>query len=98
MMLFFIGVLEMIIISVWTKTVSETKVVVSGVVTLINVVIWYYVLQEIVNDISNWQLIALYAVGCAIGTMATTLFYKIKETKNKAKRALKTPKSVEAVC
>lgn len=74
-MLFFIGILEMVIVTMWTKAVSETQVLVSGVITMINIFIWYYVLETIVNNVSNWQLVLLYAAGCAIGTMATTYYY-----------------------
>lgn len=79
MILFFIGILEMLIVTAWTKAVTKTRVITSGLITLINVVIWYYVLQTIVDNISNWKLVVLYALGCAIGTIITTAFYKIKE-------------------
>ncbi|MEK7159036.1 MAG: DUF5698 domain-containing protein [Patescibacteria group bacterium] len=91
MMLFIIGVIEMVIISSWTKVVTETKVLASGVFTILNVLIWYYVLNKIVNDISNWQLIISYALGCAIGTMITTAFFSWRKKKKK----LKTPSRVQ---
>lgn len=73
-LLFAIGVVEMIIVTFWTQLVVETRVFMSGIVTLVNVLIWYYVLERIVSDISNVGLIIAYAVGCALGTMiATTL-------------------------
>lgn len=74
----------MVIISVWTKVVVETKVVVSGIITLANVMIWYFVLNTVVQDITNWGLIAQYALGCAVGTMATTAFFA--RSKNKKLR------------
>lgn len=82
MILFFIGILEMLIVTVWTKVVTKTKVITSGVITLINVIIWYYVLQTIVDNIDNWKLVLLYALGCALGTALTTAFFKIKEEKS----------------
>lgn len=82
MVLFFIGILEMIIATFWTKVVSETKILASGAITMINILIWYYVLQAIVDDISNWKLVILYAFGCSIGTVMTTFFFKWKESCN----------------
>ena len=81
MILFFIGILEMLIVTAWTKTVTKTRIFTSGAITMVNVIIWYYVLQTIVDDISNWKLVVLYAVGCALGTILTTSFYKFKETR-----------------
>jgi ABC-type iron transport system FetAB permease component len=87
MMLFFIGVIEMIIISTWTKVVTETKVVVSGIVTIVNVLIWYYVLQAVVNDVTNFKLVAMYAIGCAIGTMLSTAFFRLNDAKKSRKQS-----------
>lgn len=79
MTLFFIGIIEMLIVTAWTKLVSKTKVFSSGIVTLLNVLIWYYILKSIVEDINNWQLVLLYASGCVIGTILATLYFRYKE-------------------
>lgn len=79
MILFFIGIIEMVIISVWTRMVSETKVMASGLVTVVNIFIWYYVLQTVTDDIKNLGLVALYASGCAIGTMITTAYFRHRD-------------------
>ena len=79
MMLFFVGILEMVIVTIWTKMVTNTQVVASGVITIVNIFIWYYVLQTVVDNIHNWQLVALYALGCAIGTVLTTWFFGVRE-------------------
>ena len=68
-MLFFIGLVEMIIATIWTRFVSQGKVFASAFITFVNILIWYYVLQEIINDLSDWTIIVLYAAGCAVGTM-----------------------------
>jgi len=78
-MLFFVGILEMLIVSVWTKLVSTNHILGSGIVTIFNILIWYYVLQTIVADIQNWQVVILYAVGCAVGTVLTTYYFQRKE-------------------
>ena len=79
MVLFLVGILEMILITAWTKVVTSTQVVISGAITMINIFIWYYVLQVIVDDINNWFVVFMYALGCAVGTMITTLFFSLKE-------------------
>lgn len=79
MTLFFIGVLEMIIVTLWTKMVVETRVLASGMVTMVNILIWYYVLQRIVDDINNWKLVLLYAFGCAVGTVISTYYFQRTE-------------------
>ncbi|MCC6639079.1 hypothetical protein IT409_00805 [Candidatus Falkowbacteria bacterium] len=80
MSLILVGFLEMLIVTVWTKTVSETQVVASGVATLVHVMVWYYVIQRLMTDINNWQIALMYAIGCALGTVITTQYYKYKQT------------------
>ncbi|MDD4995090.1 MAG: DUF5698 domain-containing protein [Patescibacteria group bacterium] len=91
MILFFIGFLEMIIATAWTRVVTKAQIMASGFVTLVNIFIWYYVLQRIISDISNTQLIVIYALGCAIGTMFCTAYFhyfdKICRRKNKVRSA-----------
>jgi hypothetical protein len=82
MMLFFIGLGEMIIATIWTRFVSQGKMVASASVTFVNILIWYYVLQEIISDMSDWTVIVLYAAGCACGTM-TAMFLFDRERKPK---------------
>lgn len=90
MMLFFVGILEMIIVTAWTRVVTVGKVIASGVVTVINILIWYYVLETIVSDLKNLNLILGYALGCAIGTMLTTAYFNfMAKKKNKAKAETK---------
>ena len=84
MMLFFIGILEMLIVTIWTKTVTDTMVLASGAVTMVNVLIWYYVLQQIVGNINNWYLALLYALGCSLGTVICTAYFRYR--KNSAAR------------
>ncbi len=72
MILFTIGVIEMFVVAYWTKTVVESRVYVSGAVTIVNVLIWFYVLRTFVDNINNWYLVISYAVGCAVGTMLSS--------------------------
>lgn len=111
MMIFFVGIVEMLIVTAWTQTVTKTRVLASGTITVINVLVWYYVLENIVNNLGNVWIVLLYAAGCAVGTMISTYYLGCKEnpnqfsllnkikwarkTKAKAKDSLKT--NLEAV-
>lgn len=90
MLIFTIGVVEMFVIAYWTKTVVESRVFMSGAVTIVNILIWYYVLQTFVDNINNWQLVLSYALGCAVGTMLSGYLSnrgEVRKTK-KVKQAL----------
>lgn len=78
----------MIIATAWTKAVSETKVIPSGIITVINIFIWYYILNTFVNDINNFSLIVLYVSGCAAGTMIMTYYFKQEKKRKRAQKKL----------
>ena len=79
MVLFFVGIIEMVVVTAWTQVVTKTKIVTSGIITMVNIFIWYYVLQSIIDNIDNFGLIVMYASGCAVGTMLTTSFFSIQK-------------------
>jgi hypothetical protein len=80
MFIFFaIGFLEMIIGTIWTKVVNKSQVWASGIITMIQIIIWYYVIQAIVADIHNWVIIISYALGCSLGTMLSTYYFQVTE-------------------
>jgi len=85
MFIFIIGVIEMFVIAYWTKTVVESRVYMSGIITIVNVLIWFYVLQTFVDNIDNWYLVMSYALGCAVGTMLSS-FVSNKEKARKDKK------------
>lgn len=91
MILFFVGIVEMLIVTSWTKAVTGSRVLMSGVITFINVLIWYYVLQTIVNNVNAWHVAVLYALGCAVGTACTTAYFWARE------RAEKLPAKAEHI-
>jgi len=83
----------MIIVTAWTQTVTKTKVLASGTITFINVLIWYYVLSSVVENLANSWVIVSYALGCAVGTMMVTYYLGCKrKVKTKAK-VKNSPKS-----
>ena len=82
MSLFFIGILEMLIVTAWTKVVTKSQIIASGAITWINILIWYYVLQTMIGNIENWRIAVMYASGCAVGTILTMWFFSKKEKKS----------------
>lgn len=93
MILFFVGIIEMVIVTAWTKVVTKTQVLASGIVTFINILIWYYVLRVVVDDINNANLVLLYALGCALGTVICTLYYQLHERKRRTARKTRARKN-----
>ena len=86
MLLFILGVVEMFVVAYWTKTVAESRVISSGFITVVNVMIWYYVLRVFVDDINNWYLVLAYAFGCAVGTMLSGYVSNIETAKRRARK------------
>jgi len=95
MVLFFVGIIEMLIVTTWTKFVTRTKVIASGLITMINVLIWYYVLQSIVDHMGNFGLVLLYALGCSLGTVIGTLFFSSREGKVGEQKRFSAPNIIQ---
>jgi len=68
-MFFAIGVVEMFIVALWTRLVSGSQVIASGIVTFVNTILYIYVLEALLTNIHDAPLIAGYALGSALGTM-----------------------------
>jgi glucose uptake protein GlcU len=69
MILFFVGIVEMAIAASWTRFVTKSNAVMNGLITYVNIFVWYYVIDQVVNHIDGWQAIIPYAAGCALGSM-----------------------------
>lgn len=80
-----IGVVEMFIVTAWTKIVAGNQVMLSGIVTFVNVLIWFYVLEALITNINNIPLVIAYAIGCAVGTMGGTAFIMAPKKKRTQK-------------
>jgi len=80
MMLFFIGLVEMVIATIWTKFVSRGQLFASSLITFVNILIWYYVLRQIISDLGDWSIVVLYAAGCATGTMIAMYMFDKHDT------------------
>ncbi len=96
LMIFLVGIVEMIIATTWTHFVSKNKIFSSGSITFINILIWYYVLDKIINNLDNVWIVLFYALGCAIGTMISMYYLDCKEKKSKTKAKAKVENSLKA--
>src|SRR3989344_351724 len=91
MLIFLIGMAEMVLSTLWTKYVQEKSVVGSTAVTIIHVFVWYYVLRTVIDQIDNLSIVLFYALGCAIGNMlAIYLGEYYSKKKIAARRSHKT--------
>jgi len=87
MLLFFIGIVEMLIIAAWTKMVVSERVLISGAISFINILVWYYVLETVVNNINNMNIVLFYAAGCATGTMLSGIISAFLKRETQASQA-----------
>lgn len=69
MILFFVGVIEMTISAMWTKSVAKAEVASNGVITGVHLIIWFFVLQQVVDNLHDWAAIMPYMLGCVAGSM-----------------------------
>ncbi len=98
MFIFILGVVEMFIIAYWTKAVVESRIYMSGAITIINILIWFYVLRTFIDNLDNWYLVLSYALGCATGTMLSTLVSnQEKVRKNKKVKSALTKLKTESL-
>lgn len=87
LLLFIVGIVEMIIVTSWTESVTKARILESGMITIVNIFIWYYVLDTIVNDIGNFNLVLIYALGCSVGTMMGTYYISKREAARAARES-----------
>ncbi len=69
MILFFVGIIEMTISAMWTKSVAKSEVAMNGAITGVHLLIWFFVLQQVVDNLGDWTAIMPYMAGCVLGSM-----------------------------
>jgi len=67
--LFMVGIVELYISALLTKSISKERAGISGVITFVNILIWYFVLRTILEQLDNTKLVVVYALGCSLGTI-----------------------------
>jgi uncharacterized protein YebE (UPF0316 family) len=102
MLIFLIGMAEMVLSTLWAKYVQDKSVVGSTAVTMIHVFVWYYVLRTFIDQIENIGIVVAYALGCGVGNMLAIYIgeYSNKHfaaRKRKKSKAIRTDVSIPAV-
>lgn len=65
--IFLIGIVEIFLGVIDFKLTQHNRKILSSMTTMIGIIIWYFIIKTIVEDLANIQLVISYAVGCGIG-------------------------------
>lgn len=68
---FIVGWLEMLFWSLQTKALVKDRMVNTFVFTFISIVIWFYVVSKVAENVNNVWLMLGYALGCSAGNCLT---------------------------
>lgn len=97
MLIFMIGMAEMVLSTLWTKYVQEKSVVGSTAVTMIHVFVWYYVLRTLIDQIDNIMIVVAYAFGCGAGNIIAIILGEYSNealtTRRRSKKKTKAKES-----
>jgi uncharacterized protein YebE (UPF0316 family) len=69
MLIFCIGMAEMVFSTLWAKYVQETRVYASTMITVAHVFVWYYVLRTVIEQVNDISVVVMYAAGCGMGNL-----------------------------
>lgn len=94
-----VGFLEMLFWSLNTKALIKDKMINTFIFTFISIVIWFFVVSKVAENVNNIWLMLAYALGCGAGNCATikldAYIDKLakarlwKKNKKKSRRSLK---------
>ena len=94
-----VGFLEMLFWSLQTKALVKDRMVNTFIFTFISIVIWFYVVSKVAENVNNIWLMLGYALGCAGGNCLTIKIdayidkiAKVRLWKKAKKRTCKTLK------
>lgn len=68
---FVVGFLEMLTWSLQTKSLVKDKVVNTFIFSFLAIVIWFYVVSKVAENVNNVWLMFAYAFGCSFGNIST---------------------------
>ena len=66
-----VGFLEMLFWSLNTKALIKDKMINTFIFTFISVIIWFFVVSKVAENVNNIWLMLAYALGCASGNCTT---------------------------
>jgi uncharacterized protein YebE (UPF0316 family) len=73
MLIFCIGMVEMVLATLWAKYVQEARAYASTFITVAHVFVWYYVLRTVVEQLNDVSIVMMYAAGCGIGNLLVVM-------------------------
>ena len=66
-----VGFLEMFFWSLQTKSLIKDRMLNTFIFTFVSIVIWFYVVSKVAENVNNIWLMIAYALGCACGNCLT---------------------------
>ena len=66
-----VGFLEMLFWSLQTKALVKDRMLNTFIFTFISIVIWFYVVSKVAENVNNLWLMIAYALGCGAGNCLT---------------------------
>jgi uncharacterized protein YebE (UPF0316 family) len=66
-----VGFLEMLFWSLQTKALVKDRMFNTFIFTFISIVIWFYVVSKVAENVNNIWLMISYGVGCSFGNCLT---------------------------
>ena len=66
-----VGFLEMLFWSLQTKALVKDRMINTFIFTFISIVIWFYVVSKVAENVNNIWLMIAYALGCGAGNCLT---------------------------
>lgn len=66
-----VGFLEMLFWSLQTKALVKDRMVNTFIFTFISIVIWFYVVSKVAENVNNIWLMISYGIGCSLGNCLT---------------------------
>ncbi len=68
------GIVECFLLSLNTKFLQKNKKLPCFIVSLLSIIIWYYVISTVVENMHNWKLLMCYAIGFSSGDVLAIEF------------------------
>jgi len=71
-----VGLLESFISTIYSKFRQRGKLLYTAISSITYNAVWFYMLARILENMSNWSLIVVYILFCAIGDILGLIFDK----------------------
>jgi len=75
-LIFVIGLVENFVSTWQLKVISKDYHITAGLLDILNVLIWYFILRLMVENINNVNLAVMYAIGSGLGTYLSARYFE----------------------